>query len=231
MELHLDPAQRCELSRILTGYGGIETPIQRIHFLDASTLAYHAPETATRISVDGSTADFVETLLTETERRGLLTMTRQPALVLVLGYLRTQLRVPSAEETWLDQLLAPYSPVAPLFQDPQLGTDVQIMTNICYSPVRYGLFDRHDFDVGTLEIQHGVIQFAGNHTARFTLHPITRVRHIRMGRSVQNNWVEVQYGNGDTLNHAYFAESSPSGVGEWIGGSHTLFLALRRLTG
>jgi len=230
MELQLNPAQRRHLISLLTTFGGIDTNRQRINFLDDTTLSYHAPETAARIPIDGSTEDFAKAVIREVQLRGTITMTRQPALVLVLVYLRDQASGHVEVMAFLDDLLAPYQPLAPLFEDPHQKGDVQILTNIWYSPKQYGFFGGRDYDSGTLEIQHGVVSYKGERTPRFTIQTITGVKHIRMGGSVNNNWVEIQYRVGSTPQEAYFAEASQFGVGALIGGSHQLFLALRRLT-
>jgi hypothetical protein len=229
MELHLTPEQRRKVLSIFTTFGRIDTTRQRIDFLDDTTLSYHAPETVTKIPIDGSGEEFAKLVIREVELRGIITMTRQPALVLVLDYLRYLARGHAGEVAFLEELLEPYQPLSPLFEDPRQKRDVQILTNIWYSARQYGFFEGRDFDNGTLEIQHGAVTYQGERMSRFKIETILSVKHIRMGGSVNNNWVEVHYREGEREREAYFAEASRLGVGELIGGSHNLFLALRRL--
>lgn len=230
MELHLTLEQRRRVLSILMELGRIGTNRQRIDFLDDTTLSYHAPETVTKIPIDGSSEEFAKAVIRETELRGIVTMTRQPALVLVLDNLRHLARGHPEVIVFLDDLLAPYQPISPLFEDPRQKGDVQILTNIWYSARQYGFFEGRDFDNGTLEIQHRMVSYEGERTPRFTIQGITSVKHIRMGGRVNNNWVEVRYREGEREREPYLAEASRLGVGELIGGSHHLFLALRRLS-
>lgn len=229
MEPHLTPEQRHRVISILATFGRIDTNRQRIDFLDDTTLSYHTPETVTKIPIDGSTDEFAKSLIREVEARGMLTMTRQPALILVLGYLRYLTRGHPEVTAFLDDLVDPYQPLSPLFEDPRQKGDVQIFTNIWYSARRYNFLEARDYDNGTLELQHSTVTYEGERTQRFTIQTLVSVKHICMDGSVNNNWVEVRYRDGAVQRESFFAEASRLGVGELIGGSHNLYLALRRL--
>lgn len=223
--LHLTPEQRQQVISALIQSGNITTKRQRIDFLEATTLAYHAPDTAARIPIDGSAEEFARSLVREVEAKGIITMTRQPALILVLGYLWHTVRSPAEVVAFLEELLAPYQPLSPLFESRR--GDIEILSNIWYSPRKFSFFEVRKYDIGTLEVQNGKIYYEGEHTPRLRVDEVKSVKHIRMDGSVNNNWVEVHYQHEGQEKVAYFAEASRLGVGELIGGSHRLFLTLR----
>jgi hypothetical protein len=100
-------------------------------------------------------------------------------------------------------------------------------TNIWYTPKRFGRFTLwRSYDIGTLTLGATRAEYHGEHH-RFTLERIRAVNHIRMAGDLNNNWVQVEYGDPTEPETAFFAEGKQLGIGNLRGGSEALFRALR----
>lgn len=107
----LNAAQRKELVRILATYADVDTAIRRQIFLDKTGLNDALPHLMPRIPREGDMESFGYELINLLQKQGTLPNTQQPALVLVLRYLRDEVVSGQATEAaFLDRLLAPTPP-------------------------------------------------------------------------------------------------------------------------
>jgi hypothetical protein len=100
-------------------------------------------------------------------------------------------------------------------------------TNIWYTPKRFGRFTVwRSYDIGTLTLGATRAEYRGERH-HFTLERIRAVNHIRMAGDLNNNWVQVEYGDSAEPEMAFFADGKQLGIGNLRGGSEALFRALR----
>lgn len=97
--------ERQELIRIFFIYGNVNLSIQRQHFYDNSGLSDAVPELLITIPLEGDTQTFCHTLINALQRRGTLSKTQKPALLLIISYLRCIVVGNQNEEWFLDGLI------------------------------------------------------------------------------------------------------------------------------
>jgi hypothetical protein len=104
----------------------------------------------------------------------------------------------------------------------------RVFTNVWYTPRKYRFWEYRNPDIGTLIVEPDVVTYTGE-KHKIVITNLMNVTHTRQGGSINNNWVRVDYGDGNASSTAFFAQASRLGVGELIGGSDEIFIALRRL--
>lgn len=108
----LSNEQRKRLIDIIAQYGDIGSPRKRQNFLENTGLSDAAPERISTIGRDGTTRDFAQELVRICQSWGTLKQTQQPALMLVIQYLRDEVVSGHEEEAhFLDALLSASNPV------------------------------------------------------------------------------------------------------------------------
>ncbi|RPI31958.1 MAG: hypothetical protein EHM70_10155 [Chloroflexota bacterium] len=85
-------------------------------------------------------------------------------------------------------------------------------------------------DTGRLVVHPDRLEFQSSRQ-HFVLAPIRRVSIGKQGRDFVNNWVKVEYGDGDKLQAVWFADGSLLGWGGLFGGTQRLFNAIYPLAG
>ncbi len=111
-KVDMDNDQRKRLIDIIAQYGDVGTPPKRQIFLENTGLSDAAPERISNINIDGNARDFAQELVRKCQEWGTLTQTQQPALLLVIQYLRDE--VVSGQESearFLDGLMGAAAPV------------------------------------------------------------------------------------------------------------------------
>lgn len=107
---------------------------------------------------------------------------------------------------------------------------VQTFDNVWYSPQKKW----HDLhllayaDIGKLTIGKKSIEFQGR-SQRLLIQGIRRVSYGTHGRDFINNWVSVEYGDGETSSTVLFADGTMRGWGGVAGGTKRLFDATKHL--
>jgi len=110
-KVSLNAQQLNELVRILATYADVDTSLRRQIFLDKTGLNDALPRLMPRLPREGDAETFGYTLVDLLQRHGTLQNIQQPALALVLRYLRDEVVAgQEAEAAFLERLLAPTQP-------------------------------------------------------------------------------------------------------------------------
>ena len=80
-------------------------------------------------------------------------------------------------------------------------------------------------DSGTLVVNEDSLEFTGK-KEKVSITGVKRVSYGKQGRDFANNWVKIEYQDGET---AYFADSSLLGWGGIFGGTKKILNAVQHL--
>ncbi len=103
-----------------------------------------------------------------------------------------------------------------------------IFTNIWYTDRRYTFKTWvRDYTLGTLYIQENVLHYVGER-ATVSIDNAESVIHTRQYSDINANWVKIVYVEDNVHKEAWFADGKKLGWGNLVGGSHELFVAIKR---